>query len=193
MERTTPNSLSNQEANEPKKPHPWLLKHYEEKRERTARLVKASVDQLVQEGKIVTIDAICRVSPGLDPQGRGVKKSAILENPEAHEYYREHSTSYQTVKNRKRRAVRKGTSSAPAAQPLRIDPQRDVERVRYRYLQMTKAEIVERLLMVEQAYAQSHQQLAQLQFQLIEGEQQREEEQRQVRHHTKRKGGNQVS
>ncbi len=193
MKRTTPNSLSNQEANEPKKPHPWLLKHYEEKRERTARLVKASVDQLVKEGKIVTIDAICRVSPGLDPEGRGVKKSAILENPEAHGYYREHSTSYQTAKSRNRRIVRKGAASALAAQPLRIDPQRDVERVRYRYIQMTKAEIVERLLIVEQAYAEAHQQLARLQFQLIEGEQQREEEQRQVRRQTKRKGGNQVS
>lgn len=193
MKPTPPNSLSNQEASEPKKPHPWLLKHYEEKRERTARLVKASVDQLVKEGEIVTIDAICRVSPGLDPEGRGVKKSAILENPEAHEYYREHSTSYQTAKKRNRRGVRKGTSSAPAAQPLRIDPQRDVERVRYRYIQMTKAEIVERLLMVEQAYAEAHQQLAQLQFQLIERKQQREEEQRQVRHQTKWKGGNQGS
>jgi hypothetical protein len=184
MKRTTPHSLSNQEANEPKKPHPWLLKHYEEKRERTARLVKTSVDQLVKEGKIVTIDAICRVSPGLDPEGRGVKKSAILENPEAHEYYREHSTSYQTAKNRNRRVVRKRTSAALAAQPLRIDPQRDVERVRYRYIQMTKAEIVERLLMIEQAYAEAHQQLAQLQFQLIECEEQQEEEQRLVCHQT---------
>jgi len=170
-----------------------LLKHYEEKRERTARLVKASVDQLVKEGKIVTIDAICRVSPGLDPEGRGVKKSAILENPEAHEYYREHSTSYQTAKKRTRRVARKGTSAAPAAQPLRIDPQRDVERVRYRYIQMTKAEIVERLLMVEQAYAQTHPQRARLQVQLTEREEQREKEQRQARHQTKRKGGNQVS
>src|SRR5438552_2860929 len=108
MKHITPNSLSNQETNEPKKPHPWLLKHYEEKRARTIMLVKASVDQLVKEGKIVTIDAICRVSPGLDPDGRGVKKSSILENSEAHTYYRQHSSSYQAAQARKRQGARKG-------------------------------------------------------------------------------------
>ena len=193
MKHIIPNSLSNQETNEPKKPHPWLLKHYEEKRARTIMLVKASVDQLVKEGKIVTIDAICRVSPGLDPEGRGVKKSSILENPEAHAYYRQHSTSYQAAHARKRQGARKGERATRPALPLRIDPNRDVERVRYRYLQMTKSEMVERLLMVEQAYAEVHQQLAQLQFQLIEREQQREEEQRQVHHHMKRKGTHQPS
>ncbi len=33
----------------------------------------------------------------------------------------------------------------PEAQPQRIDLNRDVNRVRYRYLQLTKAEIVERM------------------------------------------------
>ncbi len=156
-------------------------------------LVKASVDQLVKEGKIVTIDAICRVSLGLDPEGRGVKKSSILENPETHTYYRQHSTSYQAAQAHKRQGARKGDFAARPTLPLRIDPNRDVERVRYRYLQMTKSDMVERLLMVEQAYAEAHQQLAQLQFQLIEREQQREEEQRQKHHHIKRKGGDQLS
>ncbi len=116
-----------------------------------------------------------------------MKKSAILENPEAHTYYREHSISYQTMKQRNRKHREK--SSPPAPQTLRIDPNRDVDRVRYRYLQMTKPEIVERLLIVEQAYAEVHQQLAQIQFQLLELEQQRDEEQRQARRQSKQKGG----
>ena len=112
----------------------------------------------------MTLDAICRVSQARPRRPRGEKVSN-LENPEAHAYYREHSTSYQ--------AMRKGQGARKENLPLscitlHIDPNRDVDRVRYRYLQMTKPEIVKHLLMVEQAYAEVHQQLAQLQFQLIE-------------------------
>jgi hypothetical protein len=113
----------------------------------------------------VTIEAICQKSLVLDPEGRGVKKSAILENPDAHAYYQEHSTSYQAAKKRNRKTR---VSSAPDPQPLRIDPNRNVDRARLRYLHLTKAEIVERLLTVEQAYAEIHQQLAALQFELLE-------------------------
>jgi hypothetical protein len=66
-----------------------------------------------------------------------------------------------------------GTAKTSAqAHPLRIDPQRDIERARYRYLQMTKPEIVERLLTVEQAYAELAEQQARLQFAWAEREQQ---------------------
>lgn len=103
----------------------------------------------------------------MDAEGRGVKKSAILENAEAHAYYRKHSTTYQTAKNRNRKA-RRAERTRVDVQPLRIDPNRDVDRARYRYLQLTKAEIVERLLTVEQGYAEVHQQLALLQFERLE-------------------------
>ncbi len=134
----------------------------------------------------MTIEAICRTSVELDSEGRGVKKSAIMENPDAHAYYREHSDSYRAAQARKQQMIRKGKSTPRPAQPLRIDPKRDRERVRYRYLQMTKADLVERLLSVEQAYADVQQQLVQLQFQLIELE---EKEQRQALRQSQRKGG----
>jgi hypothetical protein len=168
MKPTNLNSGSKQELNERKEPRPWLEKHYEEKRQRTVCLVKASVDQLVKEKQTVTIEAICRMSVHLDREGRGIKKSALLENQEAHAYYREHSASYRAAQARRR------TSKAAKAQaqthPLCIDPQRDINRARYRYLQMTKPEIVERLLQVEQAYAELAEQQARLQFAWLEKE-----------------------
>ncbi len=42
-------------SSETKQPHPWLLKHYEEKRQRTVKLVRDVVDQLVKEERAVTI------------------------------------------------------------------------------------------------------------------------------------------
>jgi len=145
-----------------------LKRHYEEKRQRTVKLVKTAVDHLMSAGQAVTIEAICRTSTALDPEGRGVKKSAVLENPEAHAYYRQHSASYKAAQNRRR----KGKSIVASTQPLRIDPHRDVDRVRYRYLQMTKTEIVERLLQVEYAYAELAEQQAKLQFAWAERENQ---------------------
>src|SRR5258708_16713113 len=101
MKPTNQTCGSNQDQTTPREPHPWLQKHYQEKRERTVRLVKAAVDQLVQERQTVTIEAICRRSIEIDPESKGVKKSAILENQEAHAYYRQHSTSYRTTQVRK--------------------------------------------------------------------------------------------
>lgn len=170
MKPTTPTCGSSQNQATPREAHPWLQKHYQEKRERTIRLVKATVDQLVKEKQTVTIEAICRISAQIDEEGRGVKKSAVLENQEAHAYYREHSTSYRAAQTRKRTG--KAAKTSAQAHPLRIDPLRDVDRVRHRYLQMTKSEIVERLLTVEQAYAELAEQQANLQFAWAEREQQ---------------------
>jgi uncharacterized Ntn-hydrolase superfamily protein len=170
MKTTTRTCGSNQDQTVPREPHPWLQKHYQEKRERTIRLVKAAVDQLVKEKQAVTIEAICHKSAEIDAEGRGVKKSALLENQEAHAYYREHSSSYQAIQARKRQGK---SAKVPAqAHPLRIDSHRDVDRARYRYLQMTKPEIVDRLLHVEQAYAELSEQLTRLQFAWAEREQQ---------------------
>jgi hypothetical protein len=168
MNTTNPSSRLNQESDGVVQPRPWLQKHYQEKRERTVRLVKATVDQLVKEGQAITIEAICHTSVQIDAEGRGVKKSAVLENPEAHAYYRQHSQSYQVAQARKRQ----GKSSSVKAAPVRIDPHRDVDRARYRYLQMTKPELVERLLTVEQAYADLAEQQANLQFLWAEREDQ---------------------
>src|SRR2546422_366498 len=114
-----PHSGSNETNAELKQPHPWLQKHYQEKRERTIRLVKAAVDQLVKEEQTVTIETICYKSVELDPEGRGVKKSALLENQEAHAYYRERSASYRAAQTRKRTG--KSAKVSAQAHPLRID------------------------------------------------------------------------
>lgn len=153
-------------------PRPWLQTHYEARRQRTVKLVKAAVDRLKREKQAVTIEAICRLSQDIDPQGKGIKKAGVLGNAEAYAYYQKHSTSYRVAQRRKHPSLRRVTTNT---KPLRIDPDRDVNRVRRRYLQQYKTELVERLLTVEQAYAQTQQQLTILQFELIEIQQKLEE------------------
>jgi hypothetical protein len=156
---------------------PWLKQYHRARRQQTVDLVKTTVDRLLQEGQTVTLEAICTRSRELDPQGRGIKKAGIIGNAEAHAYYRKHSSTYQRGLGYQRR---KGRNKRVSAQPSRIDADRDVDRVRSRYLQQTKADLVERLLLVEQAHAKGQQQLARLQFELLELEQKWEEKTRQT-------------
>jgi hypothetical protein len=148
----------------PELPRPWLLQHYAATRQRTVDLVKMTVDRLIHDGQTVTIEAICRRSQQLDPQGKGIKKAAILGNAEAYAYYQQHSTS-------RRRMSRRTSHSTVMTYQLPTDPQRDLGAVRRRYLRERKPDLVERLLSIEQAYIESQQQLARLQFELLEQQQ----------------------
>jgi len=168
MHRNSPSNASTETS------RPWLKKHHEARRQRTVDIVKRTVDRLVQEGQTVTIEAICRLSPEVDAQGKGVKKAGVLGNAEAHAYYQQHSKSYQLTHGRKPR-LSGSRRKQGAMQPPRIDPERDVDRVRQRYLKQSKVDLVERLLIVEQVYAENQQQLARLQFELADNQQKRAE------------------
>jgi len=136
------------------------------------RLVKAAVDQLIQEGQTVTLEAIGARSCELDPEGKGIKKAAIIGNAEAHAYYRKHSVPYRTGRGQQRR---KGRQLGMATTPSRINPDRNVQRVRQHYLLQDKGDLVDRLLAVEQELGRAQQQLASLQFELLALQQQVEE------------------
>jgi hypothetical protein len=144
---------------------PWLEKHYEATRQHTVSLVKAAVDQLVKEKRSVTIEAICQQSQRLDTQGKGIKKAGILGNAEAYAYSRQHCASP------RRAGGRASRQSGTVAHRLPTDSHRDLGGVRRRYLRESKAALVERLLSVEQAYLESQQQLARLQFELLDQQQ----------------------
>ncbi len=149
----------------PEHPRPWLVQHYEATRQRTSDLVKTTVDCLIQDGQTVTIEAICQRSQQLDPQGKGIKKAGILGNAEAYAYYRQHSTS------RRRTSGHASRQLLATAYRLPTDPQRDLKQLRRRYSRERKPDLVERLLAVEQAYIESQQHLARLQFELLEQQQ----------------------
>ncbi len=148
----------------PEQDRPWLQQHYQAVRERTVRLVKAAVDRLVKDGRAVTIEAICQQSQQLDPQGKGIKKAGVLGNAEAYAYYQQHRPSHAATS-------RRASHKAGRTHRLPTDPGRDPGAVRRRYLRERKPDLVERLLFVEQAYIESQQQLARLQFELLDQQQ----------------------
>lgn len=132
-------------------PPAWLRDVYDRRRRRTVRLIQLSIAALQNDGKRISLAALARVSRTIDPaEPTGVSESAILHNEEAYALYRQHV-------DRKRRPARPrspiGRSDTGEDNRLRVKTDRDGGRARQRYLRANKADLVDRLLAAEQAYA----------------------------------------
>jgi len=128
--------------------HSWLVEQvYGPKRERTIELVKRSVDMLLEQKERVSLASIVAISQKIDSEGQGISESAILGNEQARAYYEQHRSWKGTQRKR---------SVAPAhpSHPGQVKLDRDLTQVRQRYLRMGKAALVDRLLAVEQTYAE---------------------------------------
>lgn len=149
MPNVQPSSKLNRENADPE-PYPWLEeKVYAKLRQRTIRLVKQSVDALRKDKQRVSLATVAAKSRELDTEHRGISESAILDNQEARSYYEQHRSWRGSSKTRAKPLV--VTSPAP---PTTVKPGRDEQRVRQRYLRMSKEALVERLITTERTLAQ---------------------------------------
>ena len=131
-------------------PHPWLEeKVYAHLRQRTVDLVRSSVDALCKDKQRVSLSTIVAKSKELDAEGKGISESAILDNQEARTYYEQHRSWRGPSRKRAKPLV-----VAPPAQLPTVKPGRDEQRVRQRYLRMSKETLVERLIAVERTAAE---------------------------------------
>jgi hypothetical protein len=129
----------------------WLQAQvYAPRRQRTLDRVRRAVDTLVTTQQPVSLASIAAMSKALDPQGRGISTSAILGNVQARAYYERHR---QWTPRRPRRGPSAPSTSVTPIRP-RISLSRNLTRARQRYLRLGKAVLVERLLALEQAYAE---------------------------------------
>jgi len=130
--------------------HPWLEeKVYARLRQRTVDLVKRSVDALGKDKQHVSLATVAASSKELDPEGRGISESAILDNQEARAYYEQHRSWQGSSRKRA-----KPLAVAQTAEPRSVKPGRDEQRVRQRYLRMSKDVLVERLIAAERTLAE---------------------------------------
>jgi hypothetical protein len=128
----------------------WLREQvYAPRRQRTLDCVRQAVDTLVTAKQPVSLASIAAMSKRLDPDGRGISTSAILDNAQARAYYEQH---------RRWTPVRGMRPSTPSASMNLVSPRisfsRDVARARQRYLRLGKSVLVERLLALEHAHAE---------------------------------------
>ena len=131
-------------------PHPWLEeKVYARLRQRTVDLVKQSVDQLRLDKRRISLATVAAKSKELDADHRGISESAILDNQEARAYYEQHRSWRGSLRKRA-----KPLAAAQTAEPRSVKPGRDEQRVRQRYLRMSKDVLVERLITAERTLAE---------------------------------------
>jgi hypothetical protein len=136
----------------PQEAHPWLEeKVYARLRQRTVDLVKRSVDGLRKDKQRVSLSTVAAKSKELDTEGngKGISESAILDNQEARNYYEQHRSWRGSSRKRA-----KPLAVVPPAQPPGIKPGRDEQRVRQRYLRMSKEALVDRLITTERTLAE---------------------------------------
>jgi hypothetical protein len=129
----------------------WLeAQVYAPRRQRTLDRVRQAVHALLTAHQSVSLASIAATSKALDPEGRGISTSAILGNVQARAYYERHR---QWTPRRPRRGPSAPSTSVTPIRP-RISLSRNLTRARQRYLRLGKAVLVERLLALEQAYAE---------------------------------------
>jgi hypothetical protein len=133
---------------------------YAARRLRTAQLVKQSVDLLLAERARVSLSRVAARSrmPDVDPSGKGVSESAILNNADARACYDAHR-SWTIDKRARARPDRNNTLDSSN---LRITVDRDIDRAERRYRRWQRSALAERLVLVEQAYAEQERYIAQL-------------------------------
>ncbi len=118
-------------------------------RQRTIDLVRQSVDALRKDQQRVSLATVAAKSKQLDTDHRGVSESAILDNLEARAYYEQH----RSWKGSSRKQAKPLVVASPT-QPPAVKPGRDEQRVRQRYLCMSKEALVERLITAERTLAE---------------------------------------
>jgi hypothetical protein len=131
-----------------------LVQVYEARRRRTVQLVEAGAKALKTERLTVSLASLAARTRQLDPDGKGVSETTIQRNPEARAIYELHRAAVGI-----RRVERSATASTGAAKVggLAIKPERDLARAHRRYQRLPKTDLVERVLIAEQAFASERQ------------------------------------
>lgn len=147
-----PHRSHSPQENPKNEPHPWLEeKVYTYLRQRTVDLVRSSVDELCKDKQRVSLSTIVAKSKELDAEGsgKGISESAILDNQEARAYYEQ----YRSWQGSSRKRAKPLAVALPASSEA-VKPDRDEQRVRQRYLRMSKDALVERLITAERTLAE---------------------------------------
>lgn len=148
MRSELPPSASKSESDAPL----WLQEQvYAPKRQRTMDLVKQSIESLRKGHQRISLASIAIASKAIDPTGQGVSESAVLNNEEARALYEQ----FRTWKGSTRHTA--STTEKVRATRISTKGDRDQKQVRQRYQRLSKAELVDRLLAAESAFAEQEQ------------------------------------
>jgi hypothetical protein len=127
----------------------WLHGFHESRKNRTIDLGVKAIEALLKEGKTISYTTVSNKSKEIDPEGLGIHYNTIRKNQALRNYFQKHSSA-RAYGPRKR-------SNKPLETDIdtfkNIKEDRDVERVKQRYMELTKPELVDLLVRMEQYIA----------------------------------------
>lgn len=130
----------------------WLVKVHQQRKERSVSIGIQTINFLVSKGIPVTYHNISHHSKAFDDEEKGIHINTIKRNEELYEHYKKHSRTYKEKNARKK----------PEKPPIfdestlrRISPERGLTNARKKYMQLSKEELVNRLIAVEQYVAEN--------------------------------------
>ncbi|WP_342504245.1 hypothetical protein [Lysinibacillus sp. FSL L8-0126] len=130
----------------------WLDKVHQQRKKRSVSIGIQTIDLLVAQGIPVTYHNISEHSKAFDDKGKGIHMNTIKRNEKLHAYYQQHSRTYK-VKNTRKKSVMPSKFDETALK--RISSERDVNNAKKKYMQLSKEELVNRLIAVEQYVAEN--------------------------------------
>ncbi|MEK5217069.1 MULTISPECIES: hypothetical protein [Psychrobacillus] len=141
--------------------HQWLDKVHQQRKKRSVSIGIQTIDFLVAQDIPVTYHNISEHSKAFDDKEKGIHINTIKRNEELYEYYKKHSRTYK-VKNARKKPEKPTTFDESTLR--RISPNRDSDNARKKYMQLSKAELVNRLIEVEQYVAENQRRWVSNQF-----------------------------
>lgn len=137
----------------------WLDKVYTERKERTIEITRKSIELLLKKKEKISLNSIVKISHEVDI--KGISHSAILRNPEAKQLYE----TYRSWNTTKKNVTKKKSEDF---YNLHIKSGRDLNGIFKRYSKLTKNQLIERLAIVEEAYAMLHKKWLEQQSEFLE-------------------------
>ncbi|NEW06869.1 hypothetical protein GK047_12725 [Paenibacillus sp. SYP-B3998] len=136
---------------------PWLQQQNDNAKSRIYKLGVRAIQSLLKDAATISYRNIAARSKELDELGVGIHPNSVKNNSQLYEYYLKHAKI--KTKSTRTNKIRVGEIDF---KNIKFD--RDVERVKGRYMQMSKRELVELLINAEQYIAEQNQTWIRSQF-----------------------------
>ncbi|MBP1960843.1 hypothetical protein [Paenibacillus aceris] len=133
----------------------WLQESYEKRKARSLELGIRAINELNKEEKQISYRTVSDKSKEIDPYGMGIHQNTIRKNQELLKYFRSHSTTKAKTSETRKKSQKPLNDELDAFRHIKQD--RDVDRVRQRYMQLTKQELIDLLIRMEQYVAHQNQ------------------------------------
>ncbi|WP_107842080.1 hypothetical protein [Metasolibacillus meyeri] len=130
----------------------WLVKVHQQRKDRSVSIGIQTIDFLVSKGIPVTYHNISHHSKAFDDEEKGIHINTIKRNEELYEHYKKHSRTYK-IKNARKKSEKPSTFDESTLR--RISPERGLTNARKKYMQLSKEDLVNRLIAVEQYVAEN--------------------------------------